>query len=114
VTPRTRLVVAAAVSAVVVAGGVTMERRIGAAPRHPSAAGPGVSGAWYCPHGGGQGWRVWIVVANPTEVPSDVILTSRTGGGPPGSTASTVAPGTHAYVEVPAPEMASATVAEFF
>jgi len=114
VTARTRLVVAAAVSAAVVAGGVTMERRIGAAPRDLSAAGPGVSGAWYCPHGGGQGWRAWIVVANPTEVPSEVILTSRTGAGPPGSTASTVAPGTHAYVEVPATEMASATVVEFF
>jgi hypothetical protein len=114
VTARTRLAVAAVVSAAVVAGGVTMERRIGAAPRRPSASGPGVSGAWYCPHGGGQGWRAWIVVANPTGVPSDVILTSRTGAGPPVSTTSTMAPGTHTYVEVPAPKMASATVVEFF
>jgi hypothetical protein len=113
-TARSRLVVAVAVSAAVVASGVTMERRLGAAPRDPSPAAPGVSGAWYCPHGGGEGWRAWIVVANPTGVPSEVILTSRTGAGPPGSTASTVAPGTHAYVEVPAPEMASATVVEFF
>lgn len=113
-TARTRLAVAVAVSAAVVAGGLTMERRIGAAPRHRSAAGPGISGAWYCPHGGGQGWRAWIVVANATEIPSEVILTSRTGTGPPASTTSTVAPGTHAYVEVPAPGMASATVVEFF
>ena len=113
-TTRTRLTVAVAVSAAVVASGVTMERRIGAASRLPSAAGPGVSGAWYCPHGGGEGWRAWMVVANPTEVPSDVILTSRTGAGPPESTASTVAPGTLAYIEVPAPQMASASVVEFF
>lgn len=109
-----RLVVAVVVSAAVVVGGVALERRIGAAPRHPSAAPPGVSGAWYCPHGGGQGWRAWIVVANPTEVASEVILTSRTGAGPPTSNASTVEPGTHSYIEVPAPEMASATGVEFF
>lgn len=113
-TVRTRLVVAAVVSAAVVAGGLVIERRIGAAPRAPSVAPPGVSGARYCPHGGGQGWRAWIVMANPTEVPSDVILTSRTGAGPPQTAASTVAPGTHVYVEVPATEMASATVVEFF
>jgi hypothetical protein len=113
-TARTRLVVAAVVSAAVVAGGVAMERRIGAAQRHPSAVVPGLSGAWYCPHGGGQGWRAWVVVANPTDVPSEVVLTSRTGTGPPTSSASTVAPATHAYVEVPAPDMASATVVEFF
>jgi hypothetical protein len=114
VTARTRLLVAMVVSAAVVAGGLVMERRIGAAPRARSAAPPGVSGARYCPHGGGQGWRAWIVLANPTDVPSEVILTSRTGTGPPQTAASTVAPRTHAYVEVPAPEMASSTVVEFF
>lgn len=113
-TARIRLLVAVALAATVVAGGFAMERRIGAAPRAPSFAPPGVSGARYCPHGGGQGWRAWIVMANPAEVPTDVVLTSRTGAGPPQTVASTVAPGTHVYVEVPAAEMASATVVEFF
>ena len=113
-TVRSRVVVAGAVAAAVVTGGLVMERRLGAAPAPPSSAGSGVSGARYCPHGGGQGWRAWIVMANPTGVPAEVIVTSRTGAGPPSSIPSTVAPGTHAYVEVPAPEMASATVVEFF
>lgn len=113
-TARARLVVAVVVAAAVVSGGVLMERRLGALPRPRSIAGPGASGARYCPHGGGQGWRAWIVVANPTDVASDVVVTSRAGAAPPTSTASTVAPGDQAYVEVPAPEMASATVVEFF
>ena len=113
-TVRARVVLAAAVVTAVVAGGLLMERRLGAAPVSRSIAGPGVSGARYCPHGGGQGWRAWIVVANPTELSADVVVTSRTGAGPPSSIPSTLAPMTHAYIEVPAPEMASATVVEFF
>ncbi len=110
---RARLAVAILVAAAVVGGGLAMER-IGAARGRPSASGPGVSGAWYCPHGGGEGWRAWIVVANPTDVEAEVVLTSRSGAGPPASVTSTVAPRTHAYLEVPAPEGASATVVEFF
>jgi hypothetical protein len=26
---------------------------------------PGVSGTWFCPHGGSPGWKAWVVVANP-------------------------------------------------
>ncbi|MGH2676484.1 MAG: DUF5719 family protein, partial [Actinomycetota bacterium] len=111
---RSRLLVALAVSSAVVVGGVTMERRLGAAPPIPSEEEPGVSGARYCPHGGGSGWRAWVIVANPTEGPADIVVTSRSGAGPPQTTASTVAPGTHLYLEVQAPEMASASVVEFF
>ena len=113
-TVRARVVVAGVVAAAVVSGGLVMERRLGAAPTARSVAGPGVSGARYCPHGGGQGWRSWIVMANPTDVAAEVILTTRAGGGPPTSAASTVGPRSNAYVEVPSPEMASATVVEFF
>jgi len=114
VSPRGRLVVAGVVAVAVVVGGVAMERRLGAAPPAPTDVEPGVSGAWYCPHGGGSGWRAWVVVANPTDTPADLVLTSRSGTGPPQASTSIVAPESHAYVEVPAPEMASATVVEFF
>jgi hypothetical protein len=111
--PWGRLLVAAVVAASVVGGGLFMERRLAASPPATRPA-PPVSGAWYCPHGGGEGWRAWVVVANPTDVSADVRLTSRTGSGAPQAGGGQVPPQAHTYFEVPATAMASATVVEFF
>lgn len=111
---RGRLAVATGLAAAVVAGGVAMERRLGARPLEAPARSALASGAWYCPHGGGEGWRAWVVAANPGEAPAPVRLTTNVAGAPPQVTEHTLDPGTSRHLEVSAPQMASASVLEFF
>ena len=39
--------------------------RLGPATRDPVTPGQAPSGAWYCPHGGGDGWHATVFLANP-------------------------------------------------
>jgi hypothetical protein len=91
-----------------------MERRLGARPPKAPVGSPVASGAWYCPHGGGEGWQAWVVAANPTDAPAPVRLTTNVAGAPPQVTEHTLEPGSSRHLEVPAPQMASASVLEFF
>jgi uncharacterized protein DUF5719 len=111
---RGRLAVAVLLAAAVVAGGVLLERRVGLGRPAPSHVRGDVSGAWFCPHGGGEGWHAWVVVANRGQAPADVLVTSWVGTGAPEVARSSVAPRSAAYVEVPASALASASVVEFF
>ena len=61
---RRRIVAVLLVSGLVAASGVALDRlgpRVAAEGR-PSG---GRSGAWFCPHGGGEGWKGWVAIANP-------------------------------------------------
>lgn len=109
---RLRLVVAVVTAGAVVAGGLFMERRLGASVPSPAPAGSERSGAWFCPHGGGEGWRAWITVANPGGEESEVRLTTWLGKASQ-TAAEIVPPGSHRTVEVPAGQMAAATMVEF-
>ena len=111
---RARLVVALSVAVALVAGGVILERRVGprALPTAPKM--PAETGAWDCPHGGGEGWRVWIALANPGPAPIQIRLTTSSGGAPPQPTAETLDPSVLRYVEVAAPLPGSATAVESF
>jgi hypothetical protein len=112
-TVRVRLMVALLAAAAVAVGGTVMERRLGITRPPASAQVPAeVSGAWYCPHGGGEGWRGWIALANPSTRPTEVRLTTWSGG-PTQAAAEILQPGTHRIVEVPAGHMASATAVEY-
>jgi hypothetical protein len=107
-----RLIVALVTATAVVGGGLVLEREVEAgAPAAPRV--DERSGSLYCPHGGGDGWRAWVTVANPGTDPAQVRVTSSTG-----STAQQVrellAPGTHRTLEVPAGQTAAASVVEFF
>jgi hypothetical protein len=107
-----RLVVAIVVAAAFVAGGWAMERVLGPRPPRSAAASEEVSGGWYCPHGGGEGWRAWITVANPSSRPTQVRVT--TWAGPtPQTTGELLQPRTHRTVEVPAGLPAAASVVEY-
>lgn len=112
---RGRVALAAVLAAAVVAAGVAFERGLG--PMPPSGPdSPGAttaSGGWFCPHGGGEGWRAWIVAANPGGGEADVTITTF-GRGRPREAQEAVPPGTQRYFEVPADGMASASVLEFF
>jgi hypothetical protein len=99
---------------VVVGGGFALERGLG--PLSPADASPGTatSGAWSCPHGGGQKWRAEIRLANPGETEVSARLTTLTAGRPRRSVTVTLAPGTTGSVEVVARTREAATFVEFF
>ena len=107
-----RLSIAAACAVALVAGGVALERE------GPAAGGTGapqepISGAWSCPHGGGEGWRVWVTVTNPGSEPVEIRVTTAAGGAASPPSASVIEPSTLRYVEVAAPLAGSATVVEY-
>jgi hypothetical protein len=81
---RIRAVLALAAIGAVVGGAVALGS---VQERAPLSAGPPEtrSGAWYCPHGGGSGWRVDVVVANPETHPVSIRVTtfSEEGTGTP-------------------------------
>lgn len=108
-----RFVAAVAVAVVVVGGGVAFERVLG--PRRPAAAGPTevATGAWFCPHSGGRGWRVWVVAANPSDREAAVRVTTF-GAGRPSTVRQRIPGGSVEYVPVTAEDKASASVVEFF
>jgi Family of unknown function (DUF5719) len=109
-----RLLVSLLVAGAVAGGGMLLQSGLGArVPPRPSIPDE-VSGAWFCPHGGGEGFRAWVVLANPGPEASDVRLTTYSAGRDPVATVATLEPGTHRYFEAAAPQMASATVVEFF
>ncbi|MGH2711034.1 MAG: DUF5719 family protein, partial [Actinomycetota bacterium] len=111
-TIRNRLLVSAICAVALAATGVSLERT---GPR-PVSAGhrvPAISGEWSCPHGGGEGWRVWVTVTNPGEEPVEVRMTTSAGGAAPPATNNLVEPGTLRYFEVAAPLPGSATIVEY-
>ncbi|HEV3473836.1 MAG TPA: DUF5719 family protein [Actinomycetota bacterium] len=107
-----------AVGLLVVAGGVALQRELArrptASPANAAQASAPLSGARYCPHGGGEGWRVWVVVANPSDASSEVRVMARLGSSLPQVTPAIIEPRTYRYFEVPAGQMAAATTIEFF
>lgn len=109
---RARLVVALALAAAVVAGGVTLEQEVGVRPLGSAEPPVPETGAWFCPHAGGDGWRAWVSVANPGTSAVSVELTTY-GRRAPSSTRETVEAGSLRFVEVPAPAMAAGTRVEF-
>ena len=111
--PRGRLLVALTVALAVVAAGTAFERVLGIRRPMGTTAIPETSGAWFCPHGGGEGWRAWIVAVNPSDRDAQAVLTTY-GRGEPDVTTEVLPGDTERYLEVPAAGMASASVLEFF
>jgi hypothetical protein len=110
---RGRLILAVVASVLVVGVGAVFQRLLGSRPPGETVPTTASSGAWFCPHGGGEGWRAWVVVANPTDRPAEVRMTTY-GRGRPRSARTQIPPASQRYLEAPAPGMASASVVEFF
>lgn len=106
-------IAAAILAATVVAGGFALERGLGPRPLIAADVPPGVSGAWFCPHGGGDGWTAWVVVANPAPEPADLQVVTL-GSTRPVIQTLQVPAGTQVFVESAAPEPGSSTSVEFF
>ena len=88
--------------------------RAGPASPRPIAPVPAASGAWICPHGGGEGWTVTLFLANPGEAPVTARLTSlqKDRAGTP--TSVEVPAGGTVRVDEAADERSSATYVEYF
>ena len=108
----TRLLVSAICAVSLAIAGVSLER-LGARPVDAGSPRATISGAWSCPHGGGEGWRVWVTVTNHGAEPVEIRMTTSAGGAAAPATPSVIEPGTLTYFEVAAPLEGSATVVEY-
>jgi hypothetical protein len=113
-TSRGQALLALVAVAAVVAGAVGLDRL---GPRAQGAVPPGTapSGAWYCPHGGGDsGWTVTLAVANPGSAPVDIRVTDLDVRKPDPPKSYTVQPGTTLSVPAAAAGREASTYIEYF
>ena len=110
---RGRLGLAFLTVVVVVAAGIALDR-VGPEPRSEPAHAVASSGAWLCPHGGGQEWQTDLYVANPGETASEIRVTplaAKRGGQ---AQTFTVAPGSEIVVPAASSDPASSSFVEYF
>jgi hypothetical protein len=107
-----RLVVVLVIVALVAVSGWQLTQ-IGVRASAAVAAGP-PTGAWFCPHGGGEGWQAWIVVANPGTARSTVRVTSFDSTGSSSGSTFTVDGSHQVFHPIPAKSMDASTEVEFF
>jgi hypothetical protein len=100
--------------AIVTAASLVGLSRGGPASPPPVAPVPAASGAWVCPHGGGEGWTVSLFLANPGDAPVTARVTNlqRDRAGTPMSVE--VPPGGTLRVDEAADDRSSATYVEYF
>jgi hypothetical protein len=111
---RARLALAALLGIALTMGGLWLERSLGVRPVVLGAATfpDAVSGAWFCPHGGGEGWRVWVIAANPSDRPSELVIDAH--GATAEAATAKLEPRTHRYLSIEAETISAGTVVEFF
>lgn len=97
----------------VVAAGVLLDE-VGIAEPGAPASPAARSSVWLCPHGGGEGWRGTVVLANPGEQPLDALITTLGSGRPQTPVQVTVPAGRQLLQEVPADTREAATLVEVF
>jgi hypothetical protein len=103
------------VLAVVVAGGVALDRGLGRTAPAAARSGTAPTGAWLCPHGGGPTrWQAWIDLANPGADPVDARLTPMSARSPKAPRHVVVPPGADIRVPVPAKGRDASTFVETF
>lgn len=111
---RARLFGAVLAAVVVGGGGLLLESRLGPRGFDRASAEQDLTGAWFCPHGGGEGWRAWLSLANPSQEDAEIVVTTYSEGVPPTEVRTTLSPGNESLVEVPAVRMATGSTVEFF
>jgi Family of unknown function (DUF5719) len=110
---RLRFASTALLSIAVAGGALYLDHEVG--PRVETARSPlsAVSGAWFCPHGGGStGWRVAITIANPGE--SVVHFRLRTLETPAGVELEDLPPRSEVTLSLPPERRAGSTIVEYF
>jgi Family of unknown function (DUF5719) len=88
--------------------------RLGPAAPGPVSPGQAPSGAWFCPHGGGDGWQGTIYLANPGTQDVRARLTGLTTDGAQDPVTVTVPAGGEIAEQVAAGDRSSSTFVEYF
>jgi hypothetical protein len=114
VSPAIRFLFALVLAVAVSSAALGLERGLGPESATAVPVASEVSGAWFCPHGGGEGWLAWVVLANPSDEQAEVRVATFRGGVRPSSARVALAPQSIAYVPVPADRPAAGSSAEFF
>jgi hypothetical protein len=112
---RWRVIFVAALVALVAASAAILDGSVTPGAASPAAtAGHQRTGAWFCPHGGGAGWKGWVALANPGGSTVRIRLTGfgASGGGVP----STFDVPAHAQIVrgVAASDQGAGTEVEYF
>lgn len=102
------------VSAMVVAGGVYLQREVGPKASAAASSEAAPSGAWFCPHGGGPDWAVTLELANPGTSPVQVRVTGLSERRPSTPQSFSVEPGAELLVHEAAEARESASFIEYF
>jgi hypothetical protein len=111
---RGRAVVLGTVLVLLAGSGVALDRVMGARATGPGRAETGPTGSWFCPHGGADGWRGWVVMTNPGTEPVSVRITSFGEAGIRRVAALSVAPNRQVYRRVYTGDPAASTQIEYF
>jgi len=112
---RTQSVAAAAVAVLLLGGAAYAERELGPRPLDAATPGASASGAWYCPHSGGEGdWEVALQVANPGDEPATVRVRSLGSRRPSPLVAHVVDPGSFLTIPVPTSDRERSSAVEWF
>jgi hypothetical protein len=110
-----RRAVAVGLATLVLAGtGVGLDRWLGPRPIDGGSARGAISGSWFCPQGGAEGWKGWVVITNPGTASVQVRLTSFGADGIRSVTAFPVPPERQIYHEVFAGSPSASSQVEYF
>ena len=105
---------AVAVVALVVLAGI-VARRVGPNEAPQAHVGSAPSGAWLCPHGGGEDWTAALYLENPGDTPVQARVSPLGSGNRSApSRTVTVAAGSELRLDVPADERGASTYVEYF
>ena len=112
---RVQVIVAIVIAVVAVAGAAYADREVGANDVEDVATTEVPSGAWYCPHGGGdQDWEVALQIANPGPEPATVRIRSVGDAKPTPPATQTIEPGALATVPVDGGSRERSSTVEWF
>lgn len=103
------------IAALVAAGGTYLQGSLGTKAAGTTLAATAPSGAWMCPHGGGESdWQVTLTVANPGSEPVPIRVTDLGSKKPSAPATFSVPPGSSLRVPVNAEGRESSTIVEYF
>jgi hypothetical protein len=108
------LLAVATVAAVMVGSGIGLERAVGIRQPAPGSPHSATTGGWFCPHGGGDGWRAWVAIANPNPEPVSIRITTFGRRGVRARLDDVVPGSTLVYRPVPARSGGEGTEVEYF
>ena len=111
---RRRMLAVALLVVLVASSGIVLQRVVGVRAAPAGSAEASVSGTWFCPHGGDDGWQGWVTVTNPGSSVVRVRLTTYGEQGVMARSAFPVRPTRQVVRSVPASEPGASTEVEFF